>query len=76
MSEGLDYEQRHLVKMANQIAMNVPGRTDIASQVATHMRSFWTPVMRADIAAIAREHPDELAADVHDALDQLRAVEA
>jgi len=76
MSEGLDYEQRHLVKMANQIAMNVPGRTDIASQVARHMRSFWTPVMRAEIDEIAREHPDELAADVHGALDQLRAVEA
>ena len=76
MSQGLDYEQRHLVKMANQIAMNVPGRTNIASQVANHMRSFWTPVMRAEIWEIAREHPDELAADVHGALDQLRVVEA
>ena len=76
MSQRLDYEQRHLVKMANQIAMNVPGRTNIASQVANHMRSFWTPVMRAEIGEIARQHPDELAADVHGALDQLRVVEA
>ncbi len=30
----------------------------------------------ARIGEIAREHPDELAADVHGALDQLRVVEA
>lgn len=76
MSDSLDYEQQHLVKMANQIASNVPNRSDIAGQVATHMRSFWTPVMRRDIIEIARSHPDALAAQVHDALDQLQAVGA
>ena len=76
MSDSLDYEQRHLVKMANQIASNVPNRSDIAGQVAAHMRSFWTPVMRREIIEIARNHPDALAAEVHDALDQLQAVGA
>lgn len=74
MSGDLNYEERHLVKMANQIAMNVPVRSDIPGQVATHMRNFWTPVMRADIIEIAREHPQELAAEVVDALEQLQTV--
>ena len=73
---GLDYEQSHLVKMVNQIASNVPKRDDIAGQVANHLRTFWTPVMRADITEIARQHPETLAAQVHDALDQLQTVEA
>ncbi|HEV8023936.1 MAG TPA: formate dehydrogenase subunit delta [Candidatus Nanopelagicales bacterium] len=76
MSAELDYDQQHLVKMANQIAANVPLRNDIPGQVANHIRTFWTPVMRTDLTAIAREHPDALAAQVHDALDQLHAVEA
>lgn len=76
MSHDLDYEQAHLVKMANQIASNVPNRDDIAGQVANHLRTFWTPVMRADIIEIALSHPQELAAQVHDALDRLQTVEA
>lgn len=73
---GLDYEQARLVKMVNQIASNVPNRDDIAGQVAVHLRTFWTPVMRADITEIARQHPETLAAQVHNALDQLQTVEA
>jgi uncharacterized protein Yka (UPF0111/DUF47 family) len=73
---GLDYEQARLVKMANQIASNVPNRDDIATQVAHHLRTFWTPVMRGDITEIARQQPKALAAQVHDALDQLAALEA
>jgi len=76
VSHDLDYEQAHLVKMANQIASNVPSRDDIAGQVANHLRTFWTPVMRADIIEIARSHPQELAAQVHDALERVQTVEA
>jgi NADH-dependant formate dehydrogenase delta subunit FdsD. len=76
VSHDLDYEQAHLVKMVNQIASNVPNRDDIAGQVANHLRTFWTPVMLADIIEIARSHPQELAAQVHDALDRLQTVEA
>lgn len=73
VDSALNYEQLHLVKMANQIASNVPNRSDVAGQVVTHMRSFWTPVMQADIQQIAREHPETLTADVHQALEQLRS---
>jgi len=76
VSHDLDYEQAHLVKMVNQIASNVPNRDDIAGQVANHLQTFWTPVMLADIIEIARSHPQELAAQVHDALDRLQTVEA
>ena len=69
---GLNYEQAHLVKMANQIATNVPNRLEIAEQVATHMRSFWTPEMRRDIEEIERDYPDDLVPDVHAALAILR----
>lgn len=69
---GLNYEQAHLVKMANQIAANVPNRSKVAEQVATHMRSFWTPEMRRDIEEIERDYPADLVPDVHVALEILR----
>jgi formate dehydrogenase subunit delta len=42
-----------LVRMANQIAANVPHDSDAeaAQLVATHLRSFWAPPMRADLLA-------------------------
>ena len=73
VDSSLNYDQLHLIKMINQIASNVPNRSDVAGQVATHMRSFWTPVMQADIQQSAREHPETLTADVHQALEQLRS---
>lgn len=72
MASDLNYEQAHLVKMINQIAANVPNRSEIAAQVATHLRSFWTPEMQFDIQEIARDYPDELVPAVHTALEILR----
>jgi len=72
----LDYEQLHLVKMANQIAANVPNRSNIATEVSNHMRTFWTPVMRRDITTIAQGNPNMLEPEVLAALDQLQTVEA
>jgi len=73
VDSSLNYDQLHLIKMINQIASNVPNRNDVAGQIATHMRSFWTPVMQVDIQQIAREHPETLTADAHQALEQLRS---
>ena len=42
----MDYQQRHLVKMANQIAGSIPVRADVPEQICQHMRQFWTPVMQ------------------------------
>jgi len=69
---GLNYEQAHLVKMANQIAANVPNRAEVAEQVANHLRTFWTLEMRRDLQGIERDYPDDLVPDVHTALEILR----
>ena len=71
MSTAMDYQQRHLVKMANQIAGNVPVRVDVPQQICQHMRQFWTPVMQKSLQQIAAETPDSLCLDVHTALDNL-----
>lgn len=64
-------EEQRLVKMANQIASNIPTRTAVAAQVGQHLRQFWTPGMRASLAQIARDRPDELTPEVHAALDAM-----
>jgi formate dehydrogenase subunit delta len=57
-----------LVRMANQIAANcrhLPPPQDVAG-VATHLRSFWAPSMRAELAdwlAAGGEGLDPLAAE-------------
>lgn len=57
-----------LVRMANEIARNLrtqPGNQAV-SATAEHIRSFWTPGMRADLIAHARtggEGLDEIALD-------------
>lgn len=70
----LDAEQAHLVKMANQIAANAPVPSASASQVATHLRTFWTPAMCAELVEIAKGHPGLLRADVISALESLASV--
>ena len=43
----------HLVKMANQIALNMGAWGDeeaVAQQVADHIRRFWTPDMQSQLA--------------------------
>ena len=63
----MDYQQRHLVKMANQIAGNIPVRADVPEQICQHMRQFWTPVMLKSLRQIAAAPPDRLCKDVHSA---------
>ena len=41
-----------LVRMLNQIAANQPGGADGAAATAEHVRLFWDPRMRADLAAL------------------------
>jgi NADH-dependant formate dehydrogenase delta subunit FdsD len=62
----------HLVRMANQIAANVPDPACAAEQTAAHLRAFWAPVMIDDLAAIAAENPDDLVPAVRAALSTLR----
>ncbi|MCH1493055.1 MAG: formate dehydrogenase subunit delta [Luminiphilus sp.] len=64
----LDYTQQHLIKMANQIAENMPTRENVADQIAEHMLRFWSPSMCSDLAKIASEAPESLHEDVRAAL--------
>jgi formate dehydrogenase subunit delta len=47
MSNTLD----HLVRMANQIALNLARHPDPAAATADHIASFWDPRMKAQIFA-------------------------
>ncbi|EQA97363.1 formate dehydrogenase subunit delta [Sphingobium wenxiniae] len=51
-----------LIYMANQIARNVAvmGQDEAAAMVEDHIRSFWDPMMRRQIVALAAERPDAL----------------
>ena len=71
MSTSSDYKQRHLIKMANQIASNIPTKDDIPGQISAHMRQFWTSEMQQTLREIAAETPDILSEDVHSALRSL-----
>ncbi|MFV0277940.1 MAG: formate dehydrogenase subunit delta, partial [Parahaliea sp.] len=49
----------NLVRMANQIADNLQygpgGELEAVERVATHLRRFWNPDMRAQLAACAQQ---------------------
>lgn len=59
-----------LVLMANQIAANLAHTEDPAAATAEHIRSFWTPAMRA--TALATD-PASLSPVAREALARLAA---
>jgi formate dehydrogenase subunit delta len=64
----------HLVKMANQIALNMGAWGDedaVAQQVADHIRRFWTSDMQSQLVALHAKGAAELLPPVGLALDQL-----
>jgi hypothetical protein len=61
-----------VVRMANQIAANVPDRRAAAQQTAAHIRSFWAPSMIDELLAEAHRYPAELSPVAQSALDILR----
>ena len=60
-----------LVRMANQIAANVPDPARAAEQTAAHLRGFWAPSMIEALAVVAAEQPERLTAAVREALSFL-----
>ena len=65
---ALTYEDERLIAMAHQIAANMPVDQDVSERMATHLRTFWTPVMRDRLGSLVIEHPDMVSDDVRDAL--------
>ncbi|KZX59016.1 hypothetical protein A3709_15780 [Halioglobus sp. HI00S01] len=61
----------HLVKMANQIALNFGERRDsklAAQRTVQHLEKFWTPAMREQLSAYATSDGEALSPDLVQAL--------
>ena len=62
----------HLVKMANQIAINTGAARDAelsAQRTGEHIRKFWTPAMREQLQAYREQGGEGLSPAVVEALD-------
>ncbi len=65
----------HLIKMANQIALNFGEQRDLneaAQKTAEHLKKFWTPAMREQLATYAAEDGEALSPAVRELLEQQR----
>ncbi|RLQ22798.1 formate dehydrogenase [Seongchinamella sediminis] len=65
-----------LVKMANQIALNFGEQRNLdeaARKTAEHLQKFWTPAMRRQLSAYAREGGDALSPAVSLLLERQRS---
>jgi predicted secreted protein len=49
--------QSSVVRMANQIALNVPDRANAAAATATHIRTFWAPSLIEELQAEVDDDP-------------------
>lgn len=57
--DGILSTQDRLIYMANQIALNLEAEGPKAvKMIAEHLRSFWDPLMRQRIVALAHERPN------------------
>ena len=65
------HDPHALVKMADQIARNIPDRAHVAKATSEHMKSFWAPSMITTLTDYSHKHPEEVSADVRGALAQL-----
>lgn len=64
-------EIEHLVKMANQIADNFSYHDDQVARTADHLKRFWAPPMRRNLAAYVASGGAGVKQPVLDALKQL-----
>lgn len=64
---------QHLVKMANEIALNSPRQEEqlAADFVLSHLRRFWAPSMLQQLADYAANGSDDLQPAVKKALQRL-----
>ncbi|MEC9340553.1 MAG: formate dehydrogenase subunit delta [Pseudomonadota bacterium] len=69
-----DHSATHLVKMANQIAANVPAGSDAerAELTAAHLRRFWSTALRHRLLTVADASLFDLSPAAREALDRLR----
>lgn len=65
-----------LIRMVNQIAANFGHLPEdqAASEIATHLRLYWTPRMRSQLLDYEAGGGNELDPIAHEALTKLRAL--
>ncbi|MDJ0877356.1 MAG: formate dehydrogenase subunit delta [Halieaceae bacterium] len=69
-----DAQLQHLVKMAQQIALNMAAEGDAqAARTAAHINRFWTPAMRQQFLEHAQTHADDLSPVMRDVVEILAA---
>lgn len=71
-----DSRTGHLIKMANEIALNLAVGTDevqAASRTAEHLRRFWTREMQQQLLSYQDSGGGGLSAVAASAMQQLRA---
>ena len=64
-------DPKTLVKMANQIALNIPDRANVSQAVSAHIARFWAPSLIATLQNHIASHPKEVSEEVHEALKKL-----
>jgi Tfp pilus assembly protein PilW len=65
------HDPHALIKMAEQIARNIPDRGHVAKATGEHIKTFWAPSMITTLTDYSHKHPEEVSADVRGALAQL-----
>ncbi len=65
------HDPQALIKMADQIAKNIPDRAHVAQATRDHIKTFWAPSMIENLKEYANKHPEEVSADVRGALASL-----
>lgn len=61
-----------LIKMAEQIARNIPNRGHVAQATKEHIVTFWAPSMIETLQEYAHQHPEEVSADIRGALADMK----
>lgn len=64
-------DPKTLVKMANQIALNIPDRTNTSQAVGAHLLKYWAPSLIATLQDHIASYPEEVSEEVRQALQTL-----
>ena len=67
------HDPQALLKMAEQIARNIPDRGHVTQATSQHLKAFWSPSMIAELQRFSQEHPEEVSAEVRGALKVLNS---
>lgn len=57
--------------MANQIALNIPDRSNVSQAVGNHISRYWAPSLISTLENYVTRHPEEVSDEVRGALKLL-----